>query len=376
MIAAQYFDHAATTPLDPRVLEAMLPYLRDGFGNAHSIHGWGRAAMDAVDVARGQVAELLGAEDPAQIVFTSGATESNNWMARSFGRLEVSPFEHSSMRVAADTFAQGYVEGSPLNPRPILSWISVQNETGQIFDLRNLPYQTECLHSDVTQALGKVPVDLDSLHYASMSAHKLGGPMGVGALYMREYVPDPLLVGGGQEQGARSGTLNVPGIVGFGEACRLAAEEREARCKHAAELREVLLDELRFLSDWEINGDPPFSPFIVNLAFAGVLAEAVTVDMDAEGFAVSSGAACSASSTEPSPALLAYGYPEDRVRSSLRISFGSTNTLDSTYALAQALRRTVERLRKMKGRSRATIGSRETSYLESLRQDAGSGELS
>ena len=107
MIAAQYFDHAATTPLDPRVLEAMLPYLRDGFGNAHSIHAWGRAAMDAVDVARGQVAELLGAEDPAQIVFTSGATESNNWIARSFGLLEVSRFEHSSMRVAAETFAQG-----------------------------------------------------------------------------------------------------------------------------------------------------------------------------------------------------------------------------------------------------------------------------
>jgi len=349
MIAAQYFDHAATTPLDPRVLEAMLPYLREGFGNAHSIHGWGRAAMDAVDVARGQVAELLGAEDPAQIVFTSGATESNNWIARSFGLLEVSRFEHSSMRVAAETFAQGYVEGSSAQPRPILSWISVQNETGQIFDLRDLPYQATCLHSDVTQALGKIPVDLDNIDYASMSAHKLGGPMGVGALYMREYVPDPLLVGGGQEHGARSGTLNVPGIVGFGEACRLAAEEPEERYAHVTGLRDLLQDELRSLPDWEINGEPPFSPFIVNIAFAGVLAEAVTVDMDAEGFGVSSGAACSASSTEPSPVLLAYGYPEDRVRSSLRISFGSTNTMDSTYALAQALRRTVERLRKMRG---------------------------
>jgi cysteine desulfurase len=349
MNPAQYFDHAATTPLDPRVFDAMLPYLREGFGNAHSIHAWGRAAMDAVDVARGHVAALLGAEDPAQIVFTSGATESNNWVARAFPDLVASPFEHSSMRVAANRFAAGTIQGDLSRHYRFVSWISVQNETGQIFDLQDVASKAEMLHSDVTQALGKIPIDLACLDYASMSAHKLGGPLGVGALYQREYVPEPLLVGGGQEQGARSGTLNVPGIVGFGEACRLAADEREARYESASALRDVLLEELQAVPDWEVNGAPPFSPFIVNLAFAGVLAEALVVDLDAEGFAVSSGSACSAASTEPSPALLAYGYPEERVRSSLRISFGNSNTKESTRALCRALRQSVARLRKMKG---------------------------
>jgi cysteine desulfurase len=349
----RYFDNAATTPLDERVLEEMLPFLREEFGNANSIHGFGGRAMAAVDRARERVATLIGADDPSQIVFTSGATESNNWVISAHSDGLFSPFEHSAVREPALRCGMAPMKNDglallpPERPVEFLSVMSVNNEIGAMWDARDFRPYARSLHSDLTQQVGKMPVDLAALDYASFSAHKLYGPKGVGALYFATEAPHPFQVGGEQEHGLRAGTLNVPGIVGLGAACAVAADEMDRDFGHAQDLRALLLEELSGLSDWQVNGGERVSPYILSVSFRGVEGETLVVEADGAGFAISAGAACSSRSTEPSHVLSALGLGEEWLRGTARVSFGRFNTNESTRDLAKTLRHSVEKLRRM-----------------------------
>jgi len=350
---SRYFDNAATTPVDERVVREMLPFFEDGFGNANSIHGSGQRARAAVELARERLASLIGAEDPSQILFTSGATESNNQVLRSFHTVAVSPFEHSSVWEPAKTLGfeilenQGLTFKTPGKTVQLLSLMSVNNEIGTIWQPAQMERYAEFVHSDITQAVGKIPVDLEGIDFASLSAHKFYGPKGVGALYHGRVPPQTLLIGGEQENGLRGGTLNVPGIVGMGVASDIAAQEMCVNHAHVLELRSVLLDELRSCTDWQQNGGDRVSPYILSISFLGIEGESLVVDLDRAGFAISSGAACSSHSTEPSHVLGALNTEEKWARGTVRISFGKYNTLESALDLSDSLRHAVENLRRM-----------------------------
>lgn len=353
MDVSRYFDNAATTPIDSRVADEVDRVQRHVIGNAHSIHEAGREARALVEEARARVASLLGAEDPSQIVFTSGATESNNWVISQFDRIAISPFEHSSARepglhLGATVLANdGYHLETPNGEPSLLVVMGVNNETGAMIEPP--PIAGLALHRDLTQSVGKVPIDLTGVACAACSAHKFGGPKGVGALYLRDPGSiEPLLRGGGQEAGLRAGTLNVPGVAGMGLAAALACEERETRHRHAATLRAVVLEEIDKMSDWTSASAlaADCSPFILSLSFAGVQGETLVIELDARGFALSSGAACSSTSPEPSPVLLALGFEDSLARGTIRISFGPQNTLEATRDLGRALAEVLERLRR------------------------------
>lgn len=323
----------------------MLPWLREDFGNPHSLHHWGQKAEAAVNHARSQVAALIGADDPSEIVFTSGATEANNWVLLNFSDLAVSPFEHSAVREPALEAGAAVLanDGWQLSPAPSSSFqsvMAVNNETGAILDVPGTR------HVDAVQAIGKIPWSVQKTDFASFSSHKIYGPKGVGALYIRGAEPlQPLILGGDQEGGQRSGTLNVPGIVGFGAAAELAAERQPEDDIHARELRSIVLSELRTISDWQTNDAPQQSPFILSLSFQGIEGETLVIEADAAGFGISAGAACSSRSTEPSHVLTALGLPEEWRRGTIRISFGRSNTPTSALDLARTLRQIVTRLR-------------------------------
>ncbi len=352
---SRYFDHASTTPLDPLVLEEMRPWLEGGFGNPNSLHSWGRAAAAGVDRARIRVAALLGCE-PEEVVFTSGATESNNWVLRAFSRVAVSPFEHSSAKEPAEALGHatlandGYQIAAPEGVVDLVSVMTVNNETGARLKAPMGPWR---LHRDATQSAGKVPLEVREWFSASVSAHKFYGPKGVGALYVQDADPlEPLLRGGEQESGQRAGTLNVAGIVGMGAAASLAHDRLPEDLEHAQRLRQAFLFELAKVPDWRSNGAEANSPSIMSVSFQDVEGETLVVDLDVQGYAVSSGAACSSRSTEPSHVLTALGLEPEWRRGTVRVSFGRGNTLDSTAGLARALRETVERLRTMAKRPR------------------------
>ena len=304
--------------------------------------------MDAVEDARERIAVALGAEDPSQILFTSGATESNNWIAHFYTTgLVMSPFEHSSMREAGLFYGAEELKsnGYTLVPQSadLQSIMLVNNETGAILTpLPDIP-----VHRDITQAVGKVPVDLSAMDYASLSAHKFGGPKGVGLLYAsRTMSVRPFMHGGEHELGLRAGTLNVPGIVGMAKAAELAVSELPKSAQKYLSLREVILDELSELEAWGTDPICPRSPAIISLSFDGLEGETLTIELDAKGFAISSGAACSSRSQDPSHVLTSLEYPESRLRGTVRVSLGATNTLDSTVRMVRALRELVQTLRK------------------------------
>lgn len=368
-----YFDNAATTPVDARVLGAMLPFFSEQFGNAHSVHTWGIRARSAVETARRHVAALIHAEDPSQIVFTSGATEGNNWILRAFGEGWVSPFEHSSVREPAQALqfhvlpSVGYeisrhdpskpqAVGSPgpesESNRPshrLLSVMTVNNEVGTIFEPDQLRAPGDAVHTDATQAVGKIDFHVGELDFASFSAHKFYGPKGVGAIYLKDpSAITPMIQGGEHEEGLRSGTLNVPGIVGMGAAAEIALSEMAANISHAKALRNRVLDELIDCPRIEVNGGPKASPYILSLSFADVEGETLVLELDALGFAASSGAACSSRKVEPSHMLRALGVADDLARGTIRISFGRQNTLEAAENLARAIKETVVYLRKMR----------------------------
>lgn len=352
----RYFDNAATTPLDPRVFEAMGPWLVEHYGNAHSIHEPGRKAMAAIENARERIAMLLGCE-PEEIFFTSGATESNNWVLRAFADFAsacaVSPFEHSSVREPAMALGFGTIAnqgceldvGSSPNLR-LTSVMLVNNEMGAIFDPSALRSGARKVHSDITQAAGKIPVAVDGLDFASLSAHKFYGPKGIGALYARDGdAPKPLLLGGEQEHGKRAGTLNVPAIIGMGAAAQIACDEQQQDYEKAGTLRQIVLQELSDIPDHRINGGPDSSPFILSISFLGLEGETIAIELDRLGFAVSAGAACSSRSTEPSHVLTALGLDDAWLRGTIRISFGKFNTDVACQDLARSVRECVERIR-------------------------------
>lgn len=345
----RYFDNAASTPLDPRVRDAMLPWLGTLAGNAHSIHEAGRAARAAVERARAQVAALIGAEAPEEVFFTSGATEALNTVIAAFPTVAISPFEHSAVRAPAlasraEVLANSrYSIAAPASDPSLVAVMAVNNETGAVLT----PPGAKRLLVDATQAAGKVPCGLGD--FAAISAHKFHGPQGAGALYIRDAILiQPLLRGGGQEAGQRAGTLNVAGIVGMGAAAEIARSEMDEGRIAAQAMREVVLEGIRAVSGHFVNDGPDQSPFILSASFEGVLGESVVVELDRMGFAISSGAACSSESAEPSPVLTALGYSRDRVRGAMRISFGRFNTLESAYALAQALVTAIHTVRNIR----------------------------
>ncbi|MBL8068069.1 MAG: aminotransferase class V-fold PLP-dependent enzyme [Armatimonadetes bacterium] len=347
MDPANYFDHAATTRVCEAAQEAMLPWYGPLFGNAHSLHSWGTRARDSVESARELIASLLGAEDPSQIIFTSGATEACNTMVRlaSGRRSQVSPFEHAAVREPASRAGIPLIpnQGFRLHADPERTAIVTAccNETGAIFN------HSGDWYCDATQAIGKLPVSLTDYSGAAFSAHKFGGPMGVGALFLRDplelFSVQPLLVGGGQEGGHRAGTLNVPGIVGMAAALEFALQHPFA--DEAAALRRTVVSGMSAISGICFNDSPMQSPFILSATIPGVVAQPLVEEISRKGFAISSGPACSSGSTDPSPVLTSLGLTESEALSTIRISFGHGNTDSSASALSSAICETVFSLR-------------------------------
>jgi cysteine desulfurase len=375
-----YLDHHATTPLDPRVLEEMLPYLTDKFGNAASrSHSFGWAAGDAVESAREQVAKLVGASSE-EIVFTSGATESDNLAIKGVAeirrhkgnhiitaatehkavldtgkRLERYGYRVTYLPVAPDGLIDLEELGRAITSATVLVTImAANNETGvlqPIGEIGSLCRERGVLfHTDAAQAAGKIPIDVEkqNMDLVSISGHKMYGPKGVGALYVRKGMElAPIIDGGGHERGMRSGTLNVPGIVGLGTACRLSREELAEESERTAKLRDRLREKLtaRF-EDVRVNGSiDERLPGNLNVSFPGIDGEELMTAID--DIAVSSGAACTSAHAEPSYVLKALGIPDDLAESSIRFGIGRFNTEEEIDYAAGRVIETVEQLREL-----------------------------
>jgi cysteine desulfurase len=379
---AVYLDNAATTPLDGRVLETMLPHLRGGRGNPSSPHAAGAAAREAVEAARGAVAAMLGAS-PGEILFTAGGTEADNLavlgLARATPRekrhVVVSRVEHAAVREAASRLesegfevtrvgvdADGLVDpaefAAALRPETALAAVVwANNEVGTVEPIvelaricaeRGIP-----LHADAVQAAGRLPLDVGEVPVATLavSAHKLYGPQGVGALYVREGVSlEPLLFGGGQEKGLRSGSENVAGIVGLGEAVRLADRELEERVRHERRLRDGILAGATEIPGVRVNGHPEKRlSNNAHLTVEGVEAEGLVLFLDSLGYAVGSGSACASGSAghKASPVLLAMGRDEREAVSSVRVTVGKDNTDEEIEGFLKAFSAAVARLREL-----------------------------
>jgi cysteine desulfurase len=369
-----YLDHNATTPVDPRVLEAMLPFLRDDFGNPSSLHWYGQRARAAVEEARAEVAALVGA-DPAEIVFTAGGSESDNTALRGVKvkepRLGIvcSAIEHHAVLNTAKAMRD---EGRPVGLAPVgesgvldpddlaarvddrTSLVSVMlanNETGVVQPVAEAAAIARArgalVHCDAVQAAGKVPIDVRAVgvDLLTLSAHKLYGPKGVGCLYVRRGTPmAPLVRGGAQERNRRAGTENVAGVVGFGAAATLARQGLEAEARRVAALRDRLEARLLAIPGARRNGEGPRVPNTSNVSFEGLDAEALLIALDLEGIAASTGAACAAGGIEPSHVLRAMGLPPERVQSSLRLSLGRTTTQEEVEHAGDVIAAVVARM--------------------------------
>ena len=355
-----YLDHAATTPLRPEVRAAMEPYLSaDGFGNPSSLHADGQRAKRALDAARDTLACALGAQF-SEITFTSGGTEADNaalvgvMLARGRGsHLITTQIEHEAVIETAHFleklgFSVTYLpvdEQGRVAPRSVadaltdrtalVSVMHANNEVGTVQPLREIADLVHAhgayLHTDAVQTFSQLPVNVHDLgvDLLSVSAHKIYGPKGVGALYVRSGIPiEPLLHGGGQERERRAGTENVPAIAGFGEAVRLLLPEREAVAARLTLLRDTFLAALRQrIPSMVLNGHPAERlPNNINLSFPGLDAETLLLTLDRAGISASSGSACTSGSIEPSHVLTAMGLPDDRVNSAIRLTLGRDTT--------------------------------------------------
>lgn len=379
-----YLDNNATTRMDPRVLEVMLPYFCEKFGNAASrSHEYGWVAEEAVKRGREQVADLIGAKDK-DIIFTSGATESDNLAVKGTVEMLTSKGKHvitavTEHKAILDTCK--YLENKGLAE---VTWLPVDkhgrvsaqqvkdalredtvlvtlmlanNEIGTLHPVKEIGAVCReagvWFHTDATQAVGKIPIDVDEMNIdmLSLSGHKLYGPKGVGALYVRRRNPRvrlaPQMHGGGHERGMRSGTMNVTGIVGLGEACRLAKQDMEKDTAHAIALRDRMEKKIRAELDFvELNGDEEHRlPTTFNISFAYVEGESLIMGMP--DVAVSSGSACTSASLEPSYVLRALGVGDDLAHSSIRFSVGRFTTEDEVDRAADRIIGTVRRLREM-----------------------------
>ena len=329
-----YLDYAATTPILPDVLAEMIRVHTDLFANASALHTPGHRAMNTIEHARQLLADAIGA-DPSEIIFTSGASESNNTVIHTFAghEIETSPLEHHSILEPAKQFA------GKKSPK-LYSCMLANNETGEILGLSKIVNQARAekayVHSDLTQALGKVPLNMHELglDYATFSAHKIGGPAGVGALYVRSGAPfSPLIIGGSQEHKRRGGTYNTAGIAGFGKALEIMLAQK-TWLKFDREVRELRDDLARRLlqqipgCSLNTNIAPGKSlPNILNASFRAAEGESIQLYLDAEGVIVSTGSACAAGDTKPSHVLMAKTGDAEVAHSSIRFSFGLDNTL-------------------------------------------------
>jgi cysteine desulfurase len=379
-----YMDNHATTPVDPRVLSAMLPYFTETFGNAASrTHAYGWSAEAAVDDARDTIAQLIGAESGKEIVFTSGATESDNLAIKGVAEyykakgnhIITTTIEHKAVldsckRLEKEGFTVTYINVGPdglIDPKAIeaaitdktilVSVMLANNEVGTIQPIAEIGKITRArgvlLHSDAVQGLGKTPFDVREMNVdlASLTAHKIYGPKGVGALYVKRSKPRVRLSaqmdGGGHERGNRSGTLNVPGIVGFAKACKILLEEGKAEAERIRGMRNRLHERINAeLDQVVLNGSADHRlPGNLNISFSFVEGEGLM--MAIKDVAVSSGSACTSASLEPSYVLRSMGLSEDMAHSSIRFGLGRFNTDEEVDYVAELVIAKVKRLRDM-----------------------------
>ncbi len=402
-----YLDNSATTPVDPRVVEAMMPYLTEKFGNASSIHFFGQEARGAVDKARHQVAGLINSR-PNEVVFTSGGTESNNLairgliealgssprvsgphvskgnagISKAIPHIITSAIEHSAVKnVCEDLEKSGYsvtylpvyengvvriedVEAAITDQTLLITIMAANNEIGTLQPVAEIGRLVRSLrangrkiwfHTDAVQAAGKVPVDVEEIgcDLLSISAHKIYAPKGVGALYVRRGVRlHPQNIGGHQERERRGGTESVSNIVAFGEACQISATELSESTEQLKDLRDTFENRVgESISGITLNGDPERRlPNISNISFASIEGEGLLINLDMQGIAVSTGSACSSGSLEPSPVIRALDPDDERARGAIRFSFGRFNTSGDVSKLLEVLPKAVESLRRLSQR--------------------------
>lgn len=390
-----YLDHSATTPPDPRVVEAMLPFLTEKFGNASSVHLWGQEARAAIDQARRQIASLIGAR-ANEIVLVSGGTEANNLAVRGIceiasanGRhIITSAIEHPSVRGLVDSLEKRgwevtrlpvYDDGvvrledvsSAIRPDTVLiSVMMANNEIGTIQPVaeigalvraeRERGHRHLWLHTDAVQAAGRLSVDVDSLgcDLLTLSAHKIYAPKGAGALYLRRGVRlAAQQIGGHQERERRAGTESVANIVAFGAAAELSRAEMEERNEHARGLRDRFESKVnQRIDDTSLNGNSELRlPHLSNISFRFIEGEGLLIHLDMSGVAVSTGSACSSGTLEPSPVIRALGRNEELARGAIRFSFGKDNSEEDVDYAVEALVRAVESLRHLSPLSREEI---------------------
>ena len=372
-------DHSATTPVREEVVEAMLPFYRELYGNPSSVHALGRTVRRAVEEAREKTALALGAE-PTEIYFTAGGTESNNITLRGAakkrgkpGHIITSSIEHHAvLDVCSELAAEGHrvtflpvdhygrvnvnqLQAAITPDTFMFSIMAANNEIGTLQPLAEIGEVARehqiLFHTDAVQLVGQLPIDLKSLNvdFLSLSAHKFNGPKGIGALYMRKGAKvTPLYCGGGQERKLRPGTENVPGIVGLSLALELAVAEIEEKRKRLEALRTKMIKGLLAISETILNGHPEERlPNNVNVSFKHIEGEAMLLGLDLEGIAASSGSACSSGSLDPSHVLSAIGLDHPTAHGSIRFSLGRGNTKEDVDYLLQVVPRVVDKLRRI-----------------------------
>jgi cysteine desulfurase len=379
-----YLDYAATTPVDPRVVEVMLPFFTERFGNANSLYALGRDAYRALEAARESFSASIGAANPSEVIFTGAGTEGDNaaligiaraGKARGKGdHVIVSAFEHHAVLEPARYLEKNGFEVSMVRPREdgiihpedlaeqlrdttvLVSVMHANNELGTVQPIKEIAAlahgKDAYFHTDAIQAFGKVEwnaVDL-GIDAASFSAHKIYGPKGVGALYLKRGTPfEPLLLGGGQESKKRSATQNVGGITGFAKAAEIMEAERATENPRLVTLRERVIDGVLAMPNTALNGgrDVPRLPGTANLVIKGIEGEAMLLQLDNKGIGVSTGSACSSGSLEPSHVLLSIGLAPEIAHGSLRVTVGRYTTTEDVEYLLTELPPIVERLRAM-----------------------------
>ncbi len=377
-----YLDFNATTPVREEVLDEMLPWLRSGFGNPSSSHYLGRAAREAMEHARSRVADAVGCE-PREVIFTSGGTEANNLFIKGLAsslppsRISISSIEHPSIAKPARSLTRsgwslhaisvdenGLLDmddaGNAFSEGGIASIMFANNECGVVQDIRRIAEMAKSgrtwMHTDAVQAFGKIPLDFKALgvHAMSLSAHKIYGPKGAGALIVDGRLPMmPILEGGGQESGLRSGTENVAAIAGFGAAAEIAVSRMAALTEAVASLNGKLASALAAMGAVLFSRNVPALPNTLYFAFEGLDGGTLVTEMDRAGFSVASGSACSSGATEPSSTLLAMGVNPDLARGAVRVSLGEGVVDEQVSAFIAALKSTISRLSGMMRRLQA-----------------------
>ena len=372
-----YLDNAASTQIHEDVLESMLPYLKEQYGNASSIHRYGRLAHKAIEKARKQIAQLINA-DPSEILLTSGGTESNNTVLRGIpvngtsNQIITSLIEHDAILEPCKKLSESglIIDYLPVdkfgivNPSELKNHLSENtclvsimfgnNEVGtvqkiseiaKICNEQNIPF-----HTDAVQAVGKIPIDVKELgiDLLSISSHKLHGPKGIGALFIKNGIKiNPVILGGGQENGLRSGTENVANIVGFGKACEIAKNNLDENTAYVSKLRDILVDRvLEEIPEVTLNGDPKSRlPNNAHFTFLGVNGEDLIIKLDEYGIAASTGSACSVNTQRASHVLQAMGFSHEQITGSLRLTMGVFNNENEIEQTVTSLKKIVEELR-------------------------------